>query len=96
MNKLLLWFKTQVLKKVVYGEDGLPIDVRGLKVKGKPFTESSEYYIQDDYDSRWNYIGNGVYWKISGSMQTDMDNPYWKDKFLKQCTDAKLMKERRI
>jgi len=84
MNLLKL-FKTKALTQVVYDDKGLPVDVRGLKCRGKPFTDSAEYYIQDDLDKRWHYLGNGVYWSIKGSVRTDTDNPYWEDKFLRQC-----------
>lgn len=84
MNLLKL-FKTKVLKQVRYDGKGYPVDVRGLKCLGKPFTDSAEYYIQDDYDSNWHYLGNGIYWSTQGAIQTDTDNPYWKGNFLRQC-----------
>lgn len=84
MNLLKL-FKTKALKQVTHDDKGYPIDIRGLKCRGKPFTDSSEYYIQEDLHKRWHYLGNGVYCKLSGSTKVDTDNPYWKDKFSRQC-----------
>lgn len=77
MNLLKL-FKTKVTKQVIYDDKGHPVDIRGLKCRGEPFKYSAEYYIQDDYDSDWHYLGNGVYfeWKRAGRIKVDADNPY--------------------
>ncbi len=61
MNFIKLWWKTQILRKVVYKDDGKPCDCKGLRFKGsQPFGEDTEYYITK-YWSEYSYLGKGKY-----------------------------------
>jgi hypothetical protein len=79
MNRVTLWWKTQILKKVVFKDDGFtPYDCKGLQiVKGLPFEKGAEYKICDLYTtSHWDYLGRGRY-SSPRCTTTDTKNPYW-------------------
>ena len=76
-NSLIFWFKTRILRKVVYNEKGFPCDCKGLRFKGdEPFGKDTTYYITGAW-SGYTYLGNGGYTN-GRSYRSDNLNPYRK------------------
>ncbi len=85
---MFLW-KTRILKEVVYDEKGLPIDCKGLQIKGKgvPFEEGTLYKVSSEW-SDYDYLGKGKYWSKTGlSLRVDKLNPFYKMEMRKSMKD---------
>jgi len=84
-KSLMFLWKTRVLKEVVYDERGLPLDCKGLQIKGRglPFEEGTLYKISSEW-SDYDYLGKGKYLSKSGlSLRVDKLNPFYKDQMMK-------------
>ncbi len=75
------WWKTQILREVVFDERGDPIDCKGLQIKGgrgEPFEEGTLYCISSEW-REYDYLGRGKYMSKRGfALRTDNENPYYK------------------
>ena len=86
MNRIKLWWKTQVLRQVVYKPSGRPYDCKGLQFKGsKPFGEDVQYYITRAW-RKYTYLGKGKYtnWR---AFHSDRLNPYYREAVIKAKED---------
>lgn len=88
-KSLMFLWKTRVLKEVVYDEEGLPLDCKGLQIKGKgaPFEEGTLYKVSSEW-SDYDYLGEGKYLSKRGlSLRIDKLNPFYKDQMIKAMKD---------
>lgn len=80
IENIKLWWKTQILREVVFGKQGHPVDCKGLQIKGEgqPFEEGTLYYISSEWRD-YDYLGRGKYISKRGiALRTDRKNPYHK------------------